>query len=161
MSDDLSILSYNPAGLWWGSEGSNQTEIKKGRIDLELPFIEEKFGMIDVICMQETHISKEDMEVIPNTLYGYAWMHEPARSKDDRAAGVSIGYKHWMPKPTDLTQQIWKNIHMYSDRFGDMEYLKGRLMIVGMELQDKNIAIANFYGFTVEDKFKENSDHKK
>ena len=83
MSDDLSILSYNPAGLWWGSEGSNQTEIKKGRIDLELPFIEEKFGMMDVICMQETHISKEDMEV--NWIKEKKKEEQPTRSTCENA----------------------------------------------------------------------------
>ena len=103
--DSLTILSYNPNGLWWGQEGSTQADGKKGRLDLEIPYVQNKFGNIDLICIQETHLQKEQMDGLPRILQGYAWIHAPT-GPEDKFAGVSIGYKHWMPKPEDLMERF-------------------------------------------------------
>ena len=47
---DLTILCYNPGGLWWGTEGSKQSNEKQGRLDINIPFVEEEHGGdIDII----------------------------------------------------------------------------------------------------------------
>ena len=79
MESNLVILNYNPNGLWWGSEGGKHADGKKGRLDLELPFAEKKFGKIDVLCIQESHLGMKEMEGIPRTLHGFEWLHDPAQ----------------------------------------------------------------------------------
>ena len=160
MESNLVILNYNPNGLWWGSEGGKKADGKKGRIDLELPFIESKFGKIDIICVQETHLNKDSMTGIPRTLHGFEWMHEPTRD-GDKFAGVSIGYRHWMPKPENLMECIWSDESTYKQKFKNIGFLRGRLQMVGFMIQEKSILVANFYGYATENKTKEETKETK
>jgi len=159
MESNLVILNYNPNGLWWGSEGGKHADGKKGRLDLELPFAEKKFGKIDVLCIQESHLDKKDMEGIPRTLHGFEWLHDPAQD-GDKFAGVSIGYMHWIPRPENLMEDIWKNISLYKQEYENIELLKGRLQMVGFKLQEKNILVANFYGYAEENRVEKKTAYK-
>ena len=148
MAKNLTILSHNPDGLWWGSEGSKQSNGKQGRMDVELPFVEGLHGKIDIICIQESHLQDIHLEGMPQKLYGFNWKHGTA-STQDKAAGVSIGYRHWMPDPInllDLFKAEYGEAHFVQE-FKELHLLEGRLMVMVFQLQDKHIIIANFYGY--------------
>ena len=101
------------------------------------------------------------MDSLPRILQGYAWIHAPT-GPEDKFAGVSIGYKHWMPKPEDLMERFWSNKEQYGkvSKQKNLELLKGRLAIAGINMEHKSIIIANFYGFAKEEQFKNTIDQE-
>ena len=131
----------------------NKKTVKLGR---EVRVFEETQGKVDILCVTESHLREDNVGKLSHKYLGFSWIHELTTTLD-KFAGVSIGYKWWMPKPVDLLAEEWKNYNAWvaqgkqmtsSYAFKNLNIIKGRLQVVVFQLEEIDIIVCNLYGLT-------------
>ena len=103
---NLDIAFFNPGGLLGGDQDGKKS-MKAVQLGRELRALKDTRGDVDIMCITESHLNIGNVHDVAEKYLGFAWIHELATS-DDKSAGVSIGYRWWMPKPVDLLCNIRK-----------------------------------------------------
>ena len=152
---NLNNVFYNPGGLLVGDEDGKISK-KTVQMGKELRVFENTRGKVDVLCVTETHLREDNVQNIPQKYLGFSWIHETT-TNNDKFAGVSIGYKWWMPKPVDLLLEEWNNYNAWEAQgrqisstfaFKNLNIIKGRLQLVVFQLEEMDEIVGNFYGLT-------------
>ena len=148
----MNIAFFNPGGLLCGDEEGKFSK-KAVQLGREVRLLKDNRGEVDILCISESHLREDSVQNVPQKFLGFAWMHETALV-NDKAAGVSIGYRWWMPKPMDLLLQVWKEadnvdhdtVSALPFELQDLPKIRGRLQVVVFQLQELDVIVCNFYG---------------
>ena len=149
---NLNFAFFNPGGLLGGDqEGKiSKKAVQLGRVLRAMTRVRSR--EVDILCITESHITDGNVQDVPQKFLGYSWVHNTT-SEDDKFAGVSIGYRWWMPKPVDLLLEVWGNFTTWQKEgmklpyaYSNLNLIKGRLQIVVFQLEEIDVIICNFYG---------------